>query len=350
MRRAQDQSGGTGSNNFQAGRDIVLNVGVTATEAREIALDVFRANFLTMTGLAEETVRERVERITNEFLERLEKRNPTGLDSVSDPDMLLAIYNAQKGYACSGEEDLESALVDLLVERSGQTGRGLKTLVLNQALECLPKLTIGQRKAIAIGFLVRYTRHVGPMSLPLMYQHVSQNFGPFADISSNSIADYRYVHSTGAGTVSQFTVDLAGVFWEQYGGVFTKGFRLYHIPEQAREYADDRSVIIPCLRNPQLLQINSLSHQAVRDLQASKGIHPAPGHAGPFETACLYGRMSNDEIEQDLVSHIPFMGQLFEHWNNSGLANFDLTGIGIAIGHAYWRRVTGATTPLDTWL
>jgi hypothetical protein len=110
--RKQDQSGGVGSTNIQAGQNAVIHVGITATEARAIALDVFKANFLTISGVAEQTVRDRVEEITNEYLEQLQSKNPAALANVQDPDILQYIYNAQKGYACSGEEDLEVTLID----------------------------------------------------------------------------------------------------------------------------------------------------------------------------------------------------------------------------------------------
>jgi hypothetical protein len=350
LQRKQDQSGGPGSTNVQAGKDVVINVGITATEARDIALDVFKSNFLTMAGVAEQTVRERVEKITNEYLEQLEKYDPAGLASVQDPDMLQTIYNAQKGYACSGDEDLESALVDLLVERSGQTERNLKTLVLNQAIECLPKLTIGQRKAIAISFLVRDTGYASPLALPTLYRLLATNFAPFADIASNRLADYRYLQSAGIGSLSQFSLELEDAFWERFCGYLTKGFTPDQIPEQARQHIEDRSIFIPCLRNAETLQVNARSIADIQELQAQKGIQVPPGHAGPLGSACEYGRMTKPEIRQDIVSQLPFMAQLFDHWNGSGLGNFELTALGIAIGHAYWRRVTGEPTSLDDWL
>lgn len=138
--RRQEQSGGDESVNIQAGQNATVHIGVTASEVRDIALDVFRANFLELRGLAEEVARERAERITQDFIDALQKRNPAGLASIQDPDMQLSIYSAQKGYACSGDEDLEAALIDLLVDRAGQSSRDLKTLVLNQAIECLPRL------------------------------------------------------------------------------------------------------------------------------------------------------------------------------------------------------------------
>ena len=100
MRPSQDLSGGPESTNLQAGRDITY--GVTATEARQIALDVYNANYLKLAGVAEDTARDRAERITRDFIETLQARNPAGLKGMGDPDMLRTLYAAQEGFACSG--------------------------------------------------------------------------------------------------------------------------------------------------------------------------------------------------------------------------------------------------------
>jgi hypothetical protein len=348
-RRAQEQSGGAGSTNMQASRDVVFHQGITVTEVRDIVLDLFKANFLEMTGAAEEKARERVEEITNEYLKQLGERNPAGLASVQDPDMLVSIYNAQKGYACSGDVDLEGVLVDLLVDRSGQKTRDIKTLVLNQAIECLPRLTIAQRRAIAFVFFVRYTQYRGAMVLPIFYQYLAANLGPFADLAANKPADYRYILSTGAG-IGVVPRTLEKLFWNSCCGYFSKGFSADQILPEARRFIDDRSVIVPCIRDPQKLQMNAISLDQVKKLQEVKGIQVAPGRAGPLESACLYGQMADWEIRENLVTHLPFMAQVFDHWENSGLGSVDLTVIGIAIGNAYWHRVTGGPSLLDMWL
>lgn len=117
-----------------------------------------------------------------------------------------------------------------------------------------------------------------------------------------------------------------------------------------REYINDRSVFIPCIRNTEMLQVNAVSLNNVRALQAAKGLAGRPGHAGPLETLCLYGRMPDEELRRDIILHVPAMSQVFDRWNSSGLSNFELTAAGIAVGHAYWRKTTGGTASLDTWL
>ena len=182
MPRSQDLSGGSDSTNLQAGRDIVYN-GVTAAEVREIALDVYEANILRLTGIAEDVARGRAERITLDYLEKLKSGNPAALNSIQDPDMLNTIFTAQKAYAYSGEEDLEKVLVDLLVDRSGQQDRELKTLVLNEAIAALPKLSIRQRKSIAFWFFIRYTRYIGPLNLDMYYANLARGVGHFSACS-----------------------------------------------------------------------------------------------------------------------------------------------------------------------
>jgi hypothetical protein len=190
---------GSHSTNLQAGRDIVC--GVSATEARQIALDVYDANFLKLAGVADDVARDRAERITREFVETLQARNPSGLANMGDPDMLRALYAAQEGYACSGEDDLEKALVDLLVDRAGQTERDLKTHVLNQAIATLPKLTMKQRAAVTVVFCVKNTRYNGPFNLSDFYHYLTRYLVPFvADIPDNS-ADFGYMEYTGVGSV-----------------------------------------------------------------------------------------------------------------------------------------------------
>lgn len=358
--RRQEQSGGDDSVNVQAGQNATVHIGVTASEVRDIALDVFRANFLELRGVAEEVARERAEHITRQFIDELQKRNPDGLSSIQDPDMQLSLFSAQKGYATSGDEDLEAALVDLLVDRAGQKDRDLKTLLLNQAIECLPKLTAEQRKALAVVFLVQHTGHQTPLFLPAFYQIIAATIAPFADIAAIRLIDLQYLQAAGAGSVMQFERKVEQAFWRAYCGCLFKGFTADRAKEQLGTHGvdedrissliDNRSIFIPCIRNESLLQFNAVSLDDVMRLQAANGLSGKPGTAGPFETLCLYGQMSDLEIKDDIVSHVPAMSQLFENWDRSGLKGFQLTALGIAIGHSYWRHITHAGAPLDIWL
>lgn len=341
MRPRQEQSGGTGSFNAMAGRDIVVH-GITASEAKDIAEGVFWKNFLTLGGTAEQVLRDRVERFIRDFLDALLAKNPAGLGSMGDPDMLRALYAAQEGYACSGEDDLEDALIDLLVDRAGQEDRSLKTLVLNQAIVTLPKLTNQQRAALAVVFFVRNSRFVGPLDLPSFYRYVTDYLAPFVDTMPVKRGDYLYIQYTGVGAIGLPSIALEDAFYESAFGYFANGFTKEAAPSPWGEFLDDPEVFMPCLRDSGRLQIRARSLSEVAELGHAKGIPTLVTHAAT-------GRMQPNEIKGDLISRVPSLAKLFDNWG-PGLSQFELTAVGIAIAHACQRRVVSGSTSLDVFL
>jgi hypothetical protein len=344
--REQGQQGGDESTNVQAGRDLILHVGLTVEEVRTIALDLFRANFLELRGVAQEVAAARAEKITLDYIAELQKRLPRAIESSADPDMQRAIFNAQREYACSGDEDLEQVLVDLLVDRAGQTERGIETMVLNEAIVAAPKLSADQRAAIAASFIVRYSRYVGPPSLDVYYElHVRRNMGALSEGVPVKSSAYQHIEYVGAGSVGigELTLEQA---MSAAAGFFTKGVPREQIPEQLRPYADDARVFMPSLRDSSHLQLTAMYEDDVDPLALLIG---EPGVAGIMRNL-LQNRMTGPEINAEVIERVPEMEALFAAWNGSSLKNLRLTTVGIAIGHGYWRRVTGVTAPLSGWL
>lgn len=261
--------------------------------------------------------------------------------------MLRTLYAAQEGYACSGEEDLEAALIDLLVDRAGQTERDLKTHVLNQAIATLPKLTKKQRAAATVSFCVRNTRYTGPFDLTSFYAYLALYLAPFVeDIPGNS-ADFGYMEYAGVGSVATFMVTtLEDAYGEQACGFFSNGFTKEVAPNEWAPFLDDPEVFIPSLRDPEKLQIRARSMHEIRELSKAKGI-PS------LITNAKTGRMLPAQIRADMVAHVPALGTLFDKWGEAGggnLATFHLTAVGIAIGHACQRKVVGHAAPLELFL
>lgn len=343
MRPRQEQSGGSDSVNIQAGKGVTIHVGITASEAREIALDVFNSNFLTLRGVAEEVARDRAEGITRQFLEALQVRNPAGLGSMGDPDMLRTLYAAQEGYACSGEDDLEEALIDMLVDRAGQGERDLKTHVLNQAIATLPKLTKDQRSALVITFFVKNSRYTGPLDLSSFYDYVATYLAPFVDEIPERYADYGYMQYTGVGSISLGSTKLEQAFYNSAFGYFANGFTPEVAAAPWTPFLDDPEVFMTCLRDPQKLQIKARSLSEVNELAEVKNISTLVTHAAT-------GRMQEADIKADLITHIPPLENLFDKWESVRLSHFELTAVGIAIGHACQRKVVGDKTQLDRFL
>src|SRR4026209_709950 len=116
MGNEQSQTSGDNSVNIQ-GEDVTLNLGVNYSEARQIALDVFDANFYKLSQAAAEMAKQRAREIIDDFLSKLAERNPVASENTKDPDVQYAIFTAQREYARSGDKDLSDILVDILVDR-----------------------------------------------------------------------------------------------------------------------------------------------------------------------------------------------------------------------------------------
>ena len=83
-RGGQEISSGDESTNLQAGRDVVYH-SASWPEMKEVALAVFKENFLELRGIAEDVAFARADRITNDFLDALRDRHPelTGLSELN---------------------------------------------------------------------------------------------------------------------------------------------------------------------------------------------------------------------------------------------------------------------------
>jgi hypothetical protein len=259
--------------------------------------------------------------------------------------MLRTLYAAQEGYACSGEDDLEQALVDLLVDRAGQAERDLKTHVLNQAVATLPKLTKKQRSAVTIVFVVKNTQYVGPLALPVFYEYLTRYLAPLVDELPESSSDFGYMQYTGVGSIVPFQpVTIEAAYYQTAYGFFSNGFTGEVAPEPWRPFLDDPEIFMPCLRDPQKLQIRARSMAEVEELAKAKNI-PA------LVTNAATGRMQEPDIRADMIGHVPSLEILFNKWpgeSDASLSKFKLTAVGIAIGHACQRKVVGDVGSLDT--
>jgi len=74
---SQKQNAGDSSTNIQA-ESITIHQGVSLEAVRQVALDIFRANFYELAGEAKDIAQRRAEEITEDFLRKLEQENASG--------------------------------------------------------------------------------------------------------------------------------------------------------------------------------------------------------------------------------------------------------------------------------
>jgi len=239
---------GKQSTNVQA-ENITVNQGVTYADARQIALDVFHANFLELSEQAAIIARARAEEITDKFIKQLQEQNNSGIVNAQDPDFQYALFTIQKEYARSGDKDLGDLLVDLLVDRTKHDKRTILQIVLNESLSVAPKLTNDQLAALSIVFLVKHTVNNRINNLQSFSSYLDTYFAPYVNMLTSNESCYQHLAFAGCGTISIGSNDIIDVFKNRYKGLFSKGFTSEDIENANIKIKDFPTFFNSCLHD-----------------------------------------------------------------------------------------------------
>lgn len=345
--KKQDQAVGDGASAIQAGGDItIINAGITVSEARAIALDVAKATFYELSGVARDTAASRVEEITNQVIERLENEYPAGLQKAQDPDFQYSLLTVQKEFARNGDADLGSLLVDLLVDRSKQDQRDILQIVLNESLATAPKLTNSQLAALALIFLFKYTQNTSVGNHDLFGTYLDSYVLPFADKLPKSAASYQHLEFAGCGTVL-VGPSLEEQLGDTYQGLFLNGFSSEEIVSRNLSIGPDSNLFVPCLNDSKKLQVKALNKEALKKQIEDKTL--SAEDAAKLHTLFDERKMTPAQIKAKIIEIRGFMTQVFDAWTEI-MQSFTLTSVGMAIGHANIKRFTGEFAKLEIWI
>ena len=161
MLNGQRIDSGDNSTNIQ-GKEVTIinNSGLSYSDVKDIAMSVFKSNFYDLGENVEKIVQDRAEKILDDYLESLNSKNPEYIKNTEDPDIRYVIYEAQKNYARRGEQISKKLLVETLVNRTIIKGNPIKELVLNEALDVIPKITDKQITILTLKLLSRYFNYI----------------------------------------------------------------------------------------------------------------------------------------------------------------------------------------------
>lgn len=349
LSKDQDQNVAQGGTAIQAGGNVTITkTGLTYADVRNVALDVFRANFYELAGVAKETARTRAEEITEEFLSKLQKEYPAGLDKSNDPDFQYALFTVQKEYARNGAKDLGDLLVDLLVDRSKQEQRDILQIVLNESLNTAPKLTDNQLAVLAVIFLFKYTQNYGIGNHDTLGGYLDKHVAPFASKIVKNMACYQHLEFSGCGAVGLGTHSLESILGTVYQGLFLKGFEEKEFAERAVSIGLDSRFFMRCLNDESKIQVRATSKEMLEKAfeMHSIGVEDRAKIIALFDL----GKMNETEIRNKCIEVRSYMSGLFDTWSNSAMKNFTLTSVGIAIGHANVKRLVGEFANLSVWI
>lgn len=344
--KTQNQESGDYSANYQAGT--INQYGLSYSEVKEVALDVFKNNFITLSEQANRIARERAEELVDDFLNEIKEKNPALLNSVQEPSMQSALYSAQKSYAITGDKNVADMLVDILVDRADQTERNLRQIVLDESLEVVPKLTNEQLDILTIVFILRYSRQQGLSSLEKFKQYLETSIKPFTDNLTKENSSYQHIEYCNCGAVSIAVIDIENIFSRHYKGLFCRGMEQEEFEKNYGEISGYQNLLIQCLHDSTKLQVNALDNEVLKKrIEEEELSEKAAENLTNFFDSNV---MNNNEIKDYLIKQGDFMERLFDVWGNSEMKATTLTSVGIAIAQANFKRKTGESIDLSIWI
>jgi hypothetical protein len=341
----QSQKSGDKSNNIQAGGSVTIIQGITTTEAREIALDVYKANALDLAKSARDLVDERVSKITDKIVTEIHNRKPDALNAFGDPDFQYKLYESSIAFARSGDTELEKLLVDLMVERASENARSTKQLILNEAVEVVGKVSQQQHFIIVSVFLARHSRFQTGDYKDFLSRLDTLWVKYFNEINKSDLS-YKHLEYLGCMTSSIGTADIFKKLKGNYGGFFIKGFKQEEIPEKFR--AEAIKVCSQHLFEKDLLQYMCLDEDVLVSEMSKRGV----ADESRQEILAHYRKslMGNSDIQKKLESDLPSSKIIFEKWKETPLSSCTLTSVGRALAISFLHSHGHSGFNFDTWL
>jgi hypothetical protein len=344
----QNQESGNNSTNLQ-GQSVVVNQGISYSDAKEIAIDVFKSNFLELSKQASETAVARAEELVDSFVEKLEERSPESVESVKTPGLQYALFNAQKEYARTGDKDLSEVLVDILVDRAGEKERNLMQIVLDESITVVPKLTISQMDTLSLIFLLKYSQNYSVVDDASLKRYISDYIKPFIGNLSKEVSLFQHLEFSGCGSISMGALKIQDKFKTTYKGLFLKGFTNEEFEKSFDDFENYKKLVIPCLNDKAKFQIAARSGEHLEEILKQNNISD---QQKINKIKSLFGKnlMNDKEILEKLNTCCPYLADFIDIWNDSSMKNMTLTSVGIAVAHANIRRRTNVSIDLGIWI
>jgi hypothetical protein len=348
MKGKQSQESGHESTQIQAQGDVHYH-GLNYEDAREVALSVYKENFIQLKDAAAEIATQRVEDFIDSFIDEAKRRGFQDIPEGRNPDFQYVLYLAQKGYARRGDKDSGDLLVKLLADRAGRTERNLIQIVLNESIEVAPKLTTSQLAALSTMFLVSHTVKNGFTDLASFVVHVNDLIVKFSSQASTSEADYPHLHYSGCGSLSNVATTVEAAFSNGYPGLFCTGFTEEEVQGIDLNLEEIQGIIKPCLYDDSLLQVEGAINREIDEAGQRQNI--AQQKVVRLKQLQNGKLMSQEQVRGHLLEVEPNLKQsLFDLWDHTLMKHTMLTSVGTAIAHANVKRVTGDFADLSIWI
>ncbi|NLR59306.1 hypothetical protein HGH93_14410 [Chitinophaga polysaccharea] len=335
----QEQKSGSDSTNIQAGGDV--NFGLSYGDLRQAVMDIFKANFYELSEAAKQLAMKRAEEITKSFLEEFLEKHAQHTTKLQEPGVQASLFEVQKAYAKTGDKELGQRLLAVMLQRVCSKERSIRQIVLDEAIEVLPKLTDAEVKLLTLSVSatkIKYTDINSPRNFENFIKNALLKFFP----DSITPAESSHLQYCGCFTLpmgmSKMYMSLGEYLGHRYRGLLTHGFteEEFKVASDGRELDSLGDFVIKSLRDEHCYQFNAM-FDAEFDNKLAK--HSLGTTATSLKNLWMRKAMTKEEVEALLIEMDPRMKMLIYAWNRTILSAMELTPVGYAIAAANFNHV-----------
>lgn len=162
MSDRQDISRIQDSTVYQAGGDLTINHGLSASDVMAIVKSVVSSELAIYSQNAEKRAEERLNQFSEDLVEQLAQKVADKLNRFNEPALQFAVKEAALSFVKSGIEPDKKALIDLMIERVKVDENTTRQKLIDQALRIVPILSQECLDLLCI-LVFRNLQHFGPI-------------------------------------------------------------------------------------------------------------------------------------------------------------------------------------------
>lgn len=348
----QEQKGGLGSENTQIAVQN-NNYGLTARDAMEMTLQLFRDNFPKLQQEAYEIVEKRINEFTETFFQKLAVSEFSNYQKFVDPAIQYTLFKAQKEYAKTGDEELKEYLISVLLERTKCESRNLKQIVLDEAINTLPKLTREQIDYLSLSLSLLKLNHANITSLDAFAEMVKNKLMMFFSENMKDDTFYSYLQITNCVSIlpeGATYKPIDELLLNRYTGLFSKGFSIEEIKNELEESIEKYlPICTTCQQDKLKYQFNAMSLDVLENVITKNNLVEYRKKIISFYNKKT---MTVEDVSKYLFGVDVNMSLLLNVWKkeNSLIKALTLTPVGLAIAIINYNAKTGEKLLLDNFL
>ena len=336
------QTAGENSKNLNVMGD--YHEGLSYKDARQVALDVFKANSSVYTEIAKKTIDERVVNITDDIFTMIYSELPDTVEKLVEPAVQDTLLKIQKEYAKNDDPALKERLIALLKNRLKADEKDMETIVLDEALEIVPKLTGIQLNILSLNLTVLRILHHEVTNRDTFFHMLTSKILLFYSNHMSKTMEYAHLQYLGcSGILSEGSTykPIEEIFRNRYAGLFSRGFSREEFYEyMGIEIQEFQQLITTCQIDKEKYQFNAMNENVLKYSIAQSGKQEYEEKLLQYYKEHI---MEVKEIKDDISSHVQGFEELADFWKKtSEFKSMNLTSVGIEIGLLNYNLQTGS--------